>query len=153
MIIDSFSNLSAYSCMHPRFEQVVAYLSTTDLGTLPTGRYPIDGDHIFVSISENNLKTTADARLEAHDVYIDIQVVLAGAEAFGWKERLDCERPCAAYNPEKDIIFYADTPDTYFTLHPQQFVIFFPTDGHAPLVETPLNERNQVLKAIFKVRV
>lgn len=153
MIIDSCANFAGYACMHPRFEQVVSFLSSNDLGSLLLGRHVIDGDNLFVSLSENDLKTKENAKLEAHDVYIDIQVVLAGAEAFGWKERVDCQCPREPYNPDKDIIFYTDAPDTYFTLQPEQFVIFFPGDAHAPLVQTPENERNRVLKAIFKVRV
>ncbi len=153
MIIDSCANFAAYACTHPRFEQVVSFLASTDLGTLPLGRHAIDGDNLFVSLSENELKTKENAKLEAHDVYIDIQVILAGAEAFGWKERVDCQCPREPYNAVKDIIFYTDAPDTYFTLHAGQFVVFFPTDGHAPLVQTPENEKGRVLKAIFKVRV
>ncbi len=153
MIIDSCAHFAHYACLHRRFEQVVSFLAETDLKSLSPGRYPIDGDNLFVSVSENDLKTKENAKLEAHDAYIDIQVILDGAEAFGWKERMDGLCPLAPYNADKDILFYSDAPDTCFVLHPGQFVVFFPNDAHAPLMQTPENLQGRVLKAIFKVRV
>lgn len=49
--------------------------------------------------------------------------------------------------PGKDIRFFDDEPETFYTLRPGQFTIFFPEDGHAPMI----GEGN-VRKIIVKVR-
>ncbi|MDE6624595.1 MAG: YhcH/YjgK/YiaL family protein, partial [Alistipes sp.] len=51
------------------------------------------------------------------------------------------------FNAEKDIQFFEDVPQTYYTLRPGQFTILFPEDGHAPMVGEGV-----VRKIIFKVR-
>ena len=48
---------------------------------------------------------------------------------------------------EKDIQFFDDVPQTYYTLCPGQFTVLFPEDGHAPMVGEGI-----VRKIIFKVR-
>lgn len=152
MIIDSIQKIETYAVVNKRFEKVASFLASNDLTSMFPGRYPVDGDNIFLTISENDLKSPADAKLEAHREYIDIQIVLAGIESFGWKSLLSCQAVSSEYNPEKDIMFFADTPDTYFSLQSGQFAIFFPEDAHAPLVQAPIGNK-RVVKAIFKVRV
>lgn len=152
MIIDSIQQFEAYASVNKHFGKVISFLVSNNLTTMSPGRYPVDGDDVFLTLSENDLKAPVDAKLEAHQEYIDIQIVLSGAEAFGWKPSRDCETIRTAYNPEKDILFYNDAPDTYFTLKENQFVIFFPADAHAPLVNPNPDEKARVVKAIFKVR-
>ncbi len=147
MVLDSFANLGYYAPLNPHFKKVVDYLKKTDLKALPEGRYDIDGDNAFVLISERDLKKPADAALEAHDAYIDIQVVITGREGFGWKDRALCTAPRGAMDTTKDIIFYDDTPSTYFELGEGEIGIFFPADGHAPLVG-----EGHVKKGVVKVK-
>jgi YhcH/YjgK/YiaL family protein len=55
-------------------------------------------------------------------------------------------QPQSDFNQEKDIQFFDDKPQTYYTLTPGQFTILLPEDSHAPLVgEGPIR------KAIIKV--
>ena len=42
--------------------------------------------------------------------------------------------PEIAYNTAQDAGFYTRLAQVYVTLQPQQFVIFFPEDAHAPLI-------------------
>jgi YhcH/YjgK/YiaL family protein len=37
------------------------------------------------------------------------------------------------YDPQKDIAFFADRPDTWIHVPAGRFAIFFPEDAHAPL--------------------
>ena len=87
----------------------------------------------------------SEARLEAHRKYIDIQYVIAGVEEMGWNARIRCQQPHGQYDAEKDIEFFADTPNSYVTVHPGEFVIFFPDDAHAPLIG-----RGEVHKVVIK---
>jgi YhcH/YjgK/YiaL family protein len=66
----------------------------------------------------------------------------------GWKPRHSCILPKGEYSEEKDVLFFNDEPDMFFTLHPGQFAIFFPEDVHAPLIS-----EGDVKKLIIKVKV
>ena len=64
----------------------------------------------------------------------------------GWKARSRCLQPHEQYDAEKDIEFFDDVPDTYVTVLPGEFVVFFPDDAHAPLIGT-----GAVHKVVIKV--
>lgn len=148
MIVDSLKNAALYYSLNPRLEKAFEYLKTVDLETLEPGKYEIDGKEIFLNLMERDLKSKADAKLEVHNDYLDVQVVLRGTEGFGWIPRADLKQPKEAFNAEKDIQFFDDEPQTYYYLRPGQFTILLPEDGHAPLVgEGPIR------KAILKVKM
>lgn len=147
MIVDSLSQAKLYDTLNPYFAKAFEYIATIDTQTIAEGRYAIDGDNVFMMVVDNKpLKNRADAALEAHDKYIDIQLVVCGAEGFGWKQRALCTAPRSEMDTQKDIIFYDDAPSTYVTLGAGEFVIFFPEDAHAPLVG-----EGTVKKCIIKV--
>ena len=74
-------------------------------------------------------------------------VTSIGAETFGYTPL--CDLPPFEYNAEKDITKYGDTKaQTYVTVKPGQFAIFFPQDGHAPCI----TDDAEIKKAIFKVK-
>lgn len=148
MILDEIKKLCVYGSLNPHFPKVVEYLHNTDINRLPEGRHDIDGDNAYILISQPALKNENDAAVEAHDRYIDIQVVLSGREKQGWINREQCRGVSATYNSEKDIIFYEDRPATVFDLSEGQMSIFFPWDGHAPLIGS-----GTVRKAVIKVAV
>jgi len=84
MILDSISNCERYYALNPRLKAAFDYLGQTDVQALTPGRHDIDGDDLFVTVSELDLKPVEEALFEVHDEYIDIQVVFGGAELFGW---------------------------------------------------------------------
>lgn len=146
MILDSFKNAPLYFGVASRLERAFKALEKFDLMTLEPGKYPIDGEEIFLNLVERDLKRPEEAKLEVHDRYLDVQVVLRGEEGFGWSERAAMKQPREAFDNEKDIQFFDDQPQTYYTLRPGQFTILLPEDAHAPLVgEGPIR------KAILKV--
>jgi YhcH/YjgK/YiaL family protein len=92
-------------------------------------------------------RTKDTAFLETHIDMIDIQIPISGAETFGYTPL--CDLPPFEYNAEKDITKYGDTKaQTYVTVKPGQFAIFFPQDGHAPCI----TDDAEIKKAIFKVK-
>lgn len=66
----------------------------------------------------------------------------------GWKPRAKCVDPKGEFNLEKDVIFYNDQPDMYFTLTDGQFVIFYPEDVHAPMIGEGV-----IKKLVVKVKI
>ncbi len=84
----------------------------------------------------NRGRTRAEAKLECHRRYIDIQYVLEGVDEMGWKSLPDCRKPAGDYNAALDIRFFDDQPAAWIATPPDHFCIFFPEDAHAPLVSS-----------------
>ncbi|WP_064974426.1 YhcH/YjgK/YiaL family protein [Alistipes provencensis] len=148
MILDSLKNSALYENVNPRMKKAFELIASTDWTTMETGIHELDGKDIYVNVMERELKQKSDAKLEVHNEYIDIQVLVTGKEeAFGWSERKDLRMPQGEFNAEKDIQFFDDVPQTYYTLRPGQFTVLFPEDGHAPMVG-----EGTVRKIIVKVR-
>ena len=150
MIVDSIQNSSKYTSIHPLFAKAFDYIHNTDLSALEIGKFDIDGDHIRGIVSDKQGMTAADstAKFECHNAHIDIQVCIKGKETIGWKPRNTCISPRGEYNPEKDVMFYNDSPDMFFGLTDGQFAIFYPEDVHAPMIGDYL-----IKKLVIKVKI
>ena len=147
MIIDTIENLGKYVALNPLFADVVEFLKNNNLQTIEEGKHFIKDKDLFVNIQVAKGKTQDAAVLETHIEMIDIQIPITCEETFGYTPL--CDLPDFEYNAEKDITKYGDTKaQTYVTVKPGQFVIFFPQDGHAPCI---INQP-EIKKAIFKVK-
>ncbi len=147
MIIDSLSEASRYVSLHPLFGKALNY-AVDNYDTLEEGCYRLDGDRLKVTVEVSGMRTRDEAVLEAHDRYIDIQLPLSGDESYGWRYRSSCG-DSRGYDRERDVEFFDDVPQDYFTVEPGQFVVFFPSDAHAPLV----GRAGKIKKCVIKVRV
>ena len=148
MIFSSLTNADRYASLHPLFTRAFDYIRNTDLHSLAPGRYDIVGDDLFAIVEHAPGRTRAEAKLECHRRYIDIQFVLEGVDEMGWKSLPDCHKPVEDYNSEKDIRFFNDAAATWIATPPDHFCIFFPEDAHAPLVST-----GKIRKVVFKIAV
>ena len=147
MIIDSLSNAAKYTSVHPLFAKAFEYIKSQDLSTLEVGKYEIsEGLRAIVSDKQGMTAAESGAKFECHNKNIDIQFCIRGNETIGWKPRESCTSQKGDYNPEKDVVFYNDAPDTYFDLKDSQFAIFFPEDVHAPMISDGM-----VKKLVIKV--
>ena len=146
MVIDKIENLEKYASLNPLFTQAIEFLKSTDLNAHEIGKVNLQGDDLVVNFAQARPKTKEEAKLETHNRFIDIQIPLDGVEVMGYTPRADL--PDAEYNAEKDITFYPGLAESYLTIKPGMFAIFFPEDGHAPGV-TP----DGVKKVIVKVLV
>jgi biofilm protein TabA len=148
MIFSALSQADRYAALHPLFARAFDFIRDNDLHAMLPGRYPIEGDSLIAIVEQVPGKTRAQARLECHRKYIDIQLVLDGVDEMGWKPLADCLNPVSDYSAEKDIRFFHDAPASWVAVPPDHFCIFFPEDAHAPLVST-----GEVRKVIFKIAV
>lgn len=150
MIIDTIQNAPKYFTVHPLFEKAFNYIKNTNLASTEVGKYEIDGDNLKAIISSKNGMTAEEsiAKFECHNKNIDIQLCISGHEQIGWKPREKCTAPKGEYNAEKDVQFYSDAPDTYFSLTDGQFAIFFPEDVHAPMIGD-----TEIKKLVIKVKI
>jgi biofilm protein TabA len=149
MIIDRISETQKYNLLHPLFEKAFEYIRNTDFSGMPDGKFEIaDGLKGILSEAPGKTKEASLSKFECHDKNIDIQLCIKGQETFGWKPRSTCKLKNGEYNEEKDVQFFADSPDMFFELHDDQFVIFFPEDVHAPMIGD-----GDIKKLVIKVRI
>ena len=150
MIIDTLDNASRYHSLHPGFKTAFDYLTTTNLNTLETGIIEVtEGVKIIVAEGEARSAEAAVKTFECHNKNIDIQLLISGTETIGWKPRAACSNVQGeGYSEENDILFFEEDADTFFTLHPERFVIFYPEDAHAPMIGDGL-----IKKLVVKVAI
>ena len=88
MIFDSLKNSALYYSLNPRLEKAFGFIASTDWEKMEPGIHELDGKDIYVNVMDTELKKPADAKLEIHNAYLDIQVLVRGErETFGWSER------------------------------------------------------------------
>ncbi len=147
MIFDHLDNAARYSILHPDFELAFHFLKNNEVMQLPAGKHNVRGEAVFAIISDDfGFGGKEQARLESHQRYLDIQVVLAGTDVMGWQQLAACQQISEPYSPERDVVFYSDQPLVWFTVPAQHFVIFYPEDTHAPLATA-----EKIRKIVFKI--
>jgi YhcH/YjgK/YiaL family protein len=134
MILAHLSDCERYEALHPLFKQVFDYVKSNDLLHVPAGRIVIDGDKLFINVSDANLVPAESQKLEVHRKYIDIHFPLSGAEIVGWSSLSRLNESEAPFDVENDFALYSETPSTYFTALPGDFYIVYPEDAHAPVI-------------------
>jgi biofilm protein TabA len=149
MIIDTVKNASKYFSAHPLLANAFQYIQQTDLLNAEAGKSDIsEGVKAIISNGPGKTKEASLAKFECHNKNIDIQLCISGNETIGWKPREKCVSPNGEYNEEKDVLFFNDTPDTFFQLTDGQFAIFFPEDVHAPMIGDA-----EIKKLVIKVKI
>lgn len=133
---------------NPYYQEALDYIKHTDLNALENGRHLINGENLCVHIVDAQLRSSREAKLEAHNDYIDMQVPLSGPETYGIKPRGECLEVEGEYNPTDDIVFFKDPVTVTVSAEAGETVIFPPDTAHAPLIG-----EGTIHKAIFKVRV
>ena len=136
MILATLAQADRYAALHPLFPHAFEFLRTTDLMALAPGRHSIQDEQIFAIVEACAGRTRAQAKLECHRRYLDIQLVLEGIDEMGWKPLAECVDPATDYDAARDIRFFNDTPSSWIATPAGSFCVFFPDDAHAPLVST-----------------
>jgi len=151
MIIDTLANADKYISLHPSFAKAFEYIKAQNLAEMEIGKFEV-AEGLKAITSNKNGMTAAEsaAKFECHNLNIDIQLCISGTEQIGWKPRSTCQTQKGEYNAEKDVVFYSDAPDMYFTLTDNQFVIFFPEDVHAPMIG---DADKAIKKLVMKVKI
>ncbi len=147
MIIDKLENLSMYRIVPDHVVDFVKNLKSD----IKTGRYElIDKD--YANVETYTTKSITDGKFEAHNNYIDIQILLDGKERIYYTSTssVSVDTP---YNPEKDIKFYSDRIEKFdfVTLDGTNFAMIFPHEAHAPQVS--IDSKTEVKKVVVKVKI
>ncbi len=150
MIIDSIKNHTLYP-YGDLWAKAFEFLRTAT-PELDDGKVILDGNDLFAGIDCYETKPRADAKLETHQRYVDIQVLLSGTECIEIfpKSSLSVSEP---YDTARDAEFYnvPETAPVRMTLKPGQFMVFFPEDAHMPCLNDG-NSSKPVQKIVIKLR-
>ena len=148
MILDTLARAERYESLHPLFARAFDFLRGTDLLALAPGKHAVAGEDLFAIVEHCAGRTRAQAKLESHRRYIDIQLVLEGVEERGWRPLAQCSQPLGEFDGARDIRFYDDAPSSWVATPAGSFCMFFPDDAHAPLVSD-----GTIRKVIMKIAV
>jgi len=148
MILDALENIDRYLSMNRGFEKAAKFLQHSELNQHAMGKHEIDGDRVFAIVENTVGRDKKDAQLEAHEQYIDIQLVLKGIDNMGWKPTSACKQISQAYNLNADIKFFADEPEIFLPVSAGMFAIFFPNDAHMPLISS-----EHLHKVVVKIKL
>jgi biofilm protein TabA len=130
------------------WDKAFAFLKDSNLNTIAKGKYPIDGDNVFASVTEDPSKDFDKTNWESHRKYIDLQCIITGDEKMGvWPvANATVIKP---YDEKKDVANYT-AEGKFYVGSAGTFFIFFPADAHRPNI-TPGGNK-PVKKIVIKIR-
>lgn len=135
-------------CEHfPFIQYILEFTKSFDIESATVGMFELKGKDFFYIYSESN-NEFSEVNFECHKRYIDVHLVLKGEEEFAWAPLSLMKRPIRTYSEEDDVSLYSDLVRNKFTLHPDDFVIFFPEDCHAPSISS-----KELKKLVFKIKI
>ena len=147
MITDNLKNIDLYSNIPEDAKEFIRNLSSD----IAQGKHNLANDN-YANVESYCTKSLACAKYEAHEKYIDIQILLEGREKIYYCEK-DILTFDTQYDSQKDIAFYKETVKGNFVeLDGSNFVMLFPHEAHAPQVQAN-NISENVLKAVLKIKV
>lgn len=148
MLFDRLAAWPRYQLLNRWLHAGFEFLERANWAELADGQIPIHGEYVFAVISTDEGRGEAQAKLEYHRRYVDIQYVIAGEERFGWRSRAECNTALMHFDDTRDIGFLTELPVLWVNVPVGHFIVFFPEDAHAPLAGT-----GRARKAIVKVLV
>ena len=151
MILVSLAHASRYADLHPGFRESLDYLKALDPST-PEGRYEISGTSCFALVQRYETAPADTRRLEAHQKFIDIQLIASGSEFIGVSTP-ENRIAITEYDSEKDVQFFDGTEGlSECALQAGELAIFFPEDLHKPGCQLG-DKATSVIKVVVKIPV
>lgn len=146
--IDRTEFARQYHLNRSYWEKAFQFLREHDLQTIKPGKYPIDGDNVFVSVTADSSKDFDKTKWESHKKYIDLQLIAVGEERMGVYP-VDKSTVTKPYDEKRDVANY-DAKGKFYNASDGTFFIFFPMDAHRPNI-TPGGNK-VVKKVVIKIR-
>lgn len=138
-----------YHANKKNWDEAFAFLKNHDLSKLTPGKYPIDGDNVYASVTYDSTKNFDKSKWESHKKYTDLQYVISGEEKIGVDPGASGLTVTEPYNEEKDVAHYIG-PGKIYDAKPGTFFLFFPGTAHRPNITAGGNKPDQ--KIVIKVK-
>ncbi|HSU52098.1 MAG TPA: YhcH/YjgK/YiaL family protein [Segetibacter sp.] len=137
-----------YQANKSYWDMAFAFLKNQDLNTIAKGKYPIDGDNVYASVTMDSTKDFNKTNWESHRKYIDLQYIIDGEEKIGVAPIAEA-KVTNEYNEKKEVANYT-AEGKFYSAKPGTFFLFFPSDVHRPSV-TPGGNK-PVKKIVIKIK-
>lgn len=149
MIVDKSSNILFYQNLLPGIKEGMRALEgVQNIETLVgAGKREFEGG--FFTVCEGTTKPLEEGLFETHKNYIDVQIIIKGAEEVAVKDAADLE-VVTSYDKDKDICILDGDKSHSIRVSEGMFYAVFPHDGHAPGCYTKNPE--SFLKVVMKLR-
>ncbi len=138
-----------YRANKERWDFAFEWLKKTDLHTLTPGRHLLDGDNVFINVTEGPTKNKEDVLFEAHKKYADIHCVVYGSELIGIAPYAKAVVK-KEYDAAKDIAFYEAKGKYYVSDSTTLFILFPEKDAHCGAIK--VKESTVVKKVTVKIK-
>lgn len=149
MITGNVHHLELVPYLPAKLREAIEYVKQNITMDTPLGKHDIDGNRVFVLISNDSTELLEKRRAEYHANYLDIQIVLTGVEGMTFSN-LPAGKPDTDWLADKDIAFLpAGEQEKQFVMQEGDFVVFFPGEVHKPLCA--VGEPAHVRKAVVKI--
>lgn len=116
------------------------------------GEYLLKGDEIFAKVLSYETSATNNDMAEAHNKYVDVQILLDGAERIKVYNRQQLKTR-HEYNDETDCEFFYPEKEAQLSeliMKPSTVSVLFPQDVHLAALNFQ-NKEETVKKIVFKV--
>ncbi|SHJ55643.1 YhcH/YjgK/YiaL family protein [Hespellia stercorisuis] len=149
MIYGNTGQLMTYEFLDSQIQECFEYAKTHDITTFEKGCHAIDGERLFVNVVEYTTTTAEERFWEAHKNYLDVHVMLRGAEQIdvNFIENMELKE----FVEKDDFLPMEGEKSGSVILKSGDFLICYPPDAHRTAVAVQAPEA--VKKAIFKVRI
>ena len=150
MILDNINNFLKYARSSESSLLAYDFIMNFKKKELPVGRYELDGDRCYALVQEYETAPESEKDFESHRCYIDLQYIIEGCEEMYWQQTNSLEEKIP-YNEETDAAFYSGSVSCRFQVRADEFVVFYPQDGHKPgcCVQFPEKVRKIVIKMLI----
>ncbi len=130
MLLSSFNHSvtqETAEVLKKTYEYIVS--SIEDIKKLKDGIHKLEMIHENAYVSVMEYDTKDDPFWEAHQKYIDIQIVFEGSEGFEIGD-IDKLEKKGEYDSEKDLQVLTGHGNVFLTLHPNSMLVLYPKDAH-----------------------
>ncbi len=150
MILDNINNFLKYARSSESSLLAYDFIMNFKKKELPVGRYELDGDRCYALVQEYETAPESEKDFESHRRYIDLQYIIEGCEEMYGQQTNSLEEKIP-YNEEADVAFYSGAVSCRFQVRADEFVVFYPQDGHKPgcCVQFPEKVRKIVIKMLI----
>ena len=128
MIFGNLQNLGEYPFLDAQIRECFAYAEAHDLMGFEKGSHAIDGERLFVNIVEYTTTTPENRFWEAHRDYLDLHLMLHGAEQIDLNFIQNMEQK--EYVPQDDFLPMDGEKNSAVVLRDGDFLVCYPSDGH-----------------------
>ncbi len=149
MIITNANDIWRYKGISEAMKKAIEYIESGEYKNIPqdkTRRPVVEGE---VEVIRMGYEPKTEPGWEAHENWIDIQIMLEGEEKMLYAPLAKMTKE-GDYDAKKDFQKLSGEPTVELSAKAGDFIIFFPEDGHAPNVAN--KNSTTVDKVVVKVR-